>query len=820
MAEPLDSSGRVGAGVPDPVPGRPRHGRLDDGLPHDLSSFVGRERELSDVVALIERARLVTLTGPGGSGKTRLAIEAARRAASALNIEAGFVDFAPVSDPGLMVSSIAAALDILPGPSKTVDEALLQELDDRSLLLVVDNLEQLLPDAGPKLSGLAGSCPGLRLLATSRAPLHVRGEQEYLVEPLVQAEARALFRDRAREVDSAFELTDTNRTAVEEICRRLDGLPLAIELAAARSKALTPEALLRRLAAGGALPASVAVDAPARQRTLRDTIAWSFGLLSPVERTVFSRVCVFVGGFSAEAAAEVAADPSDPDPIDVGLALDRLVDHSLVRVAPDSRGEPRFGLLETVREFGLGQLTEAELDRVRRRHARYFKELLVARTDYGAAPFPGALGGDVGNVRAALTFAEATGEADIVASLGITAWGFLGISGYREEAARWLAAAERASTAGDPVLRAHLLTRLASDELAYGSDRRRAQDLLTQALTILEDAGDPARTTYVLVILSHVASDLGENATAAERTHEAIARARELNGVRRARFLAEIAVSGTAVHSLAEMEALAGEALTQGRALDDDVSVVDATTALGYVALAKGDYGTAVDLLSEALEQIRLLTWDTTEVVCTVAIAKVRLGDLNSSRSLLVDALPHARTLGVTWLGLGALEAAADWLGAAGQSDMAVTCWGTIDAVRSRTLDRTGANDMGIFERSRERDREALGPGAWQAATTAGRAMTLDQGLVFAIDALDEVDLTAEKAHGRPGRYELTPREREVLTLLAAGRSDGQIAEQLFISKSTAAVHVANIKGKLGATSRVEIATTAIEQGLVAPPSA
>ena len=147
MAEPLDSSSGVGADGARPVPGRPRHGRLDDGLPHDLSSFVGRERELSDVVALIERARLVTLTGPGGSGKTRLAIEAARRAAAALHLEAGFVDLAPVSDPGLMVSSIAAALDILPGPSKTVDEALLQELDDRSLLLVVDNLEQLLPDA-------------------------------------------------------------------------------------------------------------------------------------------------------------------------------------------------------------------------------------------------------------------------------------------------------------------------------------------------------------------------------------------------------------------------------------------------------------------------------------------------------------------------------------------------------------------------------------------------------------------------------------------------------------------------------------------------
>src|SRR4051812_41507255 len=177
MAEPGNSSSRISADDPATMPGGPRHGRFDDRLPHDLSSFIGRERELVQVVGLIERARLVTLVGPGGSGKTRLAIEAARRAATAMPLEAAFVDLAPVGDPSLIASSIAAALAIRPERSQTVEDALVQDLGDRSLLLVLDNLEQLLPDAGPKLSGLAGSCPGLRLLATSRAPLHVRGEQ-------------------------------------------------------------------------------------------------------------------------------------------------------------------------------------------------------------------------------------------------------------------------------------------------------------------------------------------------------------------------------------------------------------------------------------------------------------------------------------------------------------------------------------------------------------------------------------------------------------------------------------------------------------------
>jgi predicted ATPase len=233
MAVVSDSGVAADAGATDAGPGELHRSGFGDALPRDLSSFVGRQRELGAVVALIERARLVTLTGPGGSGKTRLAIEAARRAAPAMELEAAFVDLAPVSDPGLIVPSIAAALAIRPEPSRSLEVALIESIDRESRLLVLDNLEQLLPEAGVTLVRLLGACPNLQLLATSRAHLHVRGEQEYLVEPLVQAEAQALFSDRAQSVDPRFELTDANRAAVDEICQRLDGLPLAIELAAA-----------------------------------------------------------------------------------------------------------------------------------------------------------------------------------------------------------------------------------------------------------------------------------------------------------------------------------------------------------------------------------------------------------------------------------------------------------------------------------------------------------------------------------------------------------------------------------------------------------
>jgi DNA-binding CsgD family transcriptional regulator len=300
--------------------------------------------------------------------------------------------------------------------------------------------------------------------------------------------------------------------------------------------------------------------------------------------------------------------------------------------------------------------------------------------------------------------------------------------------------------------------------------------------------------------------------------HQAITRARGLDVVSRARHLADLADSGTAVLSLTEMEALGEEALTEGRDLHDDASVSGATTALGQVALARGEYAAAVDLFAEALRLISSQTLDTTHVACALAIAKLRLGDLGTSRSLLVDAMPHARTVGITWLGLTALEAAADWLGDAGQSEPAVTCWGAIDAVRSRTLDRTGLNDMGIFERPRERDRQALTPGALEVATAAGRGMTLDQALAFAMELV--AAKTAPYVDGRKHgvRHDLTPREHEVLALVAAGRSDGQIADALFISKKTAAVHVGNIKSKLGANSRVEIVTIALRSGLVAGP--
>ena len=216
-------------------------------LPRPLSSFVGRERELEELEELIATVRLLTLTGPGGSGKTRLAIEIARLTSERSPTDMAFVDLASLSDPGLVVSTVVTALGIRPKAGRSSMEALVEHLAARPVVLVLDNLEQLLPDAATTIAELLGSCPDLRVLATSRAPLHIRGEHQYAVNSLVQAEALLLFVERARSVVSHFAPTEDNTAAMTEVCRRLDGLPLAIELAAARSKVMTPQALLRRL---------------------------------------------------------------------------------------------------------------------------------------------------------------------------------------------------------------------------------------------------------------------------------------------------------------------------------------------------------------------------------------------------------------------------------------------------------------------------------------------------------------------------------------------------------------------------------------------
>jgi predicted ATPase len=374
-------------------------------VPVHLTSFVGRQGEIQATRDLLRRrgARLVTLTGPGGAGKSRLATQVASALASDLQAGARYVELAPVASPDDMVPAIARALGAARPDGSARLPDIVAAIHDRELLLVVDNVEHLLA-AAPILSELLHACPRLIILATSRASLQLSGEHEIVVPPLLvpprdrpisvdaigQYASVRLFVDRATYVNPRFELTADNASAIAAICARLDGLPLALELAAARTKMLAPHALLERLdgvASGSALRLLTrgTRDVPPHQRTLLATMLWSYTLLTPTEQRLLRRLAIFAGGCTlaaAEAICQSLVDPTDPTddaPRDVLEGLGSLLDKSLLYLEEGPDGEQRFMLLETVREFGLEQLrASSELDAVAQAHAHYFLELTKA----------------------------------------------------------------------------------------------------------------------------------------------------------------------------------------------------------------------------------------------------------------------------------------------------------------------------------------------------------------------------------------------------------------------------------------------------------
>ena len=426
-------------------------------LPALPSAFIGRARELADVEALLAREdlRLLTLTGAGGAGKTRLALQVAAEAIEQFPNGVFFVSLSPVRDWELVVPTIAQTLGLREYPGETMLETLEGYVSERQLLLLLDNLEHVVA-AAPAISGLLAAAPGLRVLATSRTPLHLSGERTYAVPPLAlpdrerpanaadleESEAVRLFVERAHAAATDFALTDDNAEAVAEICVRLDGLPLAIELAAPRVRALTPAALLRRLDQRLKLLTGGAQDLDERQRTLRATIEWSHDLLLEDEKVLFARLGSFVGGCRLEA-AEALCDPDGSLETDVLDGLGSLLEKSLLRRREDPDGEPRFWMLETIREYALELLEAAgEADEARRLHARWYADEaerldLESRTGDQPAVFA-QLDGDNANLRAAIRFARETRDADLMLRLVTALWSFWSTRGYVAEGLRAL----------------------------------------------------------------------------------------------------------------------------------------------------------------------------------------------------------------------------------------------------------------------------------------------------------------------------------------------------------------------------------------------
>jgi predicted ATPase/class 3 adenylate cyclase len=594
-------------------------------LPSQLTSFVGRERELTQISEALGQSRLVTLTGPGGTGKTRLALEVAAEMLPSVQDGAFFVPLGPIRDPELVVPTISQALDVDEHTDRQPWEALAEHVRDRDLLLVLDNLEQVIA-AGPDVGRLLQGTDRLRVLATSREPLGIGGEREYpvpslpLPDPdrlpalasLTQFPAVALFAERAATVKPDFRLTDEVAVAVAEICARLDGLPLAIELAAARVKLLSPPAILKRLDRSLTFLGRGVRDHPARQQTLRDTIAWSYDLLDEPERRLFARLAVFRGGFTLEA-AEGVGDPHGELGLDVLDGVESLLNKSLLRQGEEEIDEPRFRMLETIREFAAERLAlEPDVGAVRRRHAAFY----LALAERAAPQLTGAdqrrwlnvLTLDHDNLRAALEHAVEDADPATAMRLSGSLWRFWQMRGHLWEARdRFEAVLAMPGADAEEHLEARALALEGAGGVAYWmADRELTRRYYEECLQVRERLGDPAGIAEALYNLSFAFGYSDIERSEQEHGRSLQGRARDLFeqvgdelGVAKALW-----GQGTSAFNLGELEEarrLFDEVIPIYRGRDDRFGLAWGTFMLGITELRSERLEEAIPLLREAL---------------------------------------------------------------------------------------------------------------------------------------------------------------------------------------------------------------------------
>jgi predicted ATPase/DNA-binding XRE family transcriptional regulator len=659
---PADRTALVAAARPSPSSSRRDSTGGRPLLPKPLTSLIGREAELTNVTNLLgdPAVRLLTLTGPGGTGKTRLALEVASEVAEAFPDGVVFVPLASLIDPTLVASTMAQCLGLREGAGQSPVERLTTHLGDKRMLLVLDNFEHL-QSAAPLVTDLLAVCPWVTVLVTSRVRLRLRGEREVLVPPLALPKptdlpereelalvpAVRLFVERAQDVKADFTLTKENAPAIAEICHRLDGLPLALELAAARIKILSPAALLARLDRRLLLLTGGAQDLPDRQKTLRDTIAWSYDLLPADEQALFRRLSVFVGGFTLEA-AEAIADAAGELGAGVIDGIASLVDKSLLRQVDQTIGDLRFGMLETVREFGFQQLEESDdEDRVRAAHAAYFLNMAEEAAPWlerdQQVVWLACLEAEHANVRAAITWLRTRDDSTFVLRFGAALWLFW-FGRHAEEGLRWLVDALASGGGADPLLRAaalHGAGNLARDR----DDPKQGEAFHREELALRRAIRDEAGIGKTLLPLGVEAREQEDFARAEELLAESASRL-SVSGDTWALSIAIKGLGDVALvrGDLEQARAHYTEGLNIARERGDRYNMAEALTGLGRVAMISGEFDAAVPFYNESIALARE-AGDAQGVATSLghlALARIETGEVDSAEALLGEALTVA----------------------------------------------------------------------------------------------------------------------------------------------------------------------------------